>query len=115
MLKYVMGAIALSSCTAVIAEPRFYTEYKNDFLLQDQHYIDNSVRNNLRLGIQGDIFYFEAGGTEQDDSYGASFEAGYKWKPTTKWEFKGKAEGFQPDTFEGDVGTKLETEVRYYF
>lgn len=114
MKKFII-AIALISSSA-IADQRFYTEYKNDMIFIDNHYLDNSVRNNIRFGVQGDIFYFEAGTTETNHQLGASYEAGYKYKfGLDKVEIKGKLEGYQFDNYEGSTSSKFETEVRYYF
>jgi len=115
MIRNIILGTALMASTAAMAEVRYYSEYKNDFVLRDFDYQDNTMRNNLRFGAQGEIFYVELGPTEWDDTIGASYEVGYKWRPVENWEFKGKAEGYQFDNFEGNVGSKLETEVRYYF
>jgi hypothetical protein len=81
----------------------------------DGHYLDNSARNNLRLGVQGEVFYVEAGPVENHGNYGTSYEVGYKYGINESWQIKGKLEGYQFDSWEGDVGSKFETEVRYYF
>lgn len=96
-------------------EARYYTEYKNDWIWNDGHYQDNSSRNNLRLGVQFPIFYLEAGPVENDGEFGTSYEVGYKYNFNSDWQIKGKLEGYQLDSFEGNVGSKFETEVRYYF
>lgn len=101
--------------SSVQAEPRYYVEYKNDILLRDEHYVDNSARNNIRAGVQGEVFYIEAGPVENSGNFGTSYETGYKYKFNNSLEFKGKLEGYQFDSFEGSSSSKFETEVRYYF
>lgn len=115
-MKKVILLTALATSFSVNADQRFYTEYKNDMVFIDNHYLDNSARNNIRFGVQGDIFYFEAGTTEMNSEVGASYEAGYKYKfGYDKVEIKGKLEGYQFDNYEGSTSSKFETEVRYYF
>ncbi len=113
--KAILAATLALAATAASADVRFYTEYKHDLNFVDEEYVDDSARNNLRFGAQGEVFYLEVGPTERAGNFGTSYEAGYKYRPTTQWEFKGKLEGYQYDSFEGDIGSKLETEVRYYF
>lgn len=113
--KLILGTVLLAAAAFATADIRYYTEYKHDLNFIDEEYVDDSARNNLRFGAQGEVFYLELGPTERAGNFGTSYEAGYKYRPTTQWELKGKLEGFQFDSFEGDIGSKLETEVRYYF
>lgn len=110
----VLFASILAACS-VQAEVRYYTEYKNDVVFLNDNYVDNSARNMIRTGVEGSIFYFEAGPVTHNSDLGASYEVGYKYKLQDKWVFKGKLEGFQYDNYEGDTASKFETEVRYYF
>lgn len=116
MFQNICMALILVTCAgAATADTRWYTEYKHDMNFIDEEYVQDSARNNLRFGAQGEIFYIEAGPSERAGDFGASLEAGYKWKFADSWELKGKLESFQFDQNEGDVGSKIETELRYYF
>ena len=110
---YKFLALILVANTA-IADVRYYTEFKNDMLVYDTHYVDNTASNNLRFGMQGDVFYAEAGPVYKNHESGTGYELGYKYD-YSRFQFKGKFEGYQFDSFEGKPASKFETEVRYYF
>ena len=107
--------IAALIATPAFAEVKYYTEYKNTLVLESTSYLDNSALNDMRVGVQGEIFYIEAGAADFNNLYGAGLEAGYKYNFTDNWQIKGKYEGRQFDTFEQDYLGKVETEVRYTF
>ena len=116
MIRQLIAGVSLLTATAVAtAEIRYYTEYKHDMNFINEDYVDNSARNNLRFGAQGEVLYLELGPTERSGEFGGSYEVGYKYSFNENWQIKGKLEGFQFDNYEGDVGSKFETEVRYYF
>lgn len=110
-----IASMLMVASVAANADIRWYTEYKHDMLFIDEEYVEDSARNNLRFGGQGEIFYIEAGPSERAGDFGTSLEAGYKWNFAESWQLKGKLESFQFDQNEGDVGSKFETELRYYF
>jgi hypothetical protein len=114
-MKKLTIAIALISST-VMADPRYYTEYKNTMGFIDTDYVHNSSVNDLRLGVKFDNnMYIEAGASERDGNIGTGFEAGYKFK-FDAFEVKGKVEDRQMDHIgSGTWVGKIETEVRYYF
>lgn len=97
------------------AEVKYYTEYKNTLGLEGTSYLDDTALNDMRVGVQGDIFYLEAGAVDFNNQYGSGLETGYKYDFTSNWQIKGKYEARQIDTFESDFLGKFETEVRYTF
>lgn len=95
------------------AEPRYYTEFKNELNFEDFSYQNQSYRNSLRLGMINGPIYFEAGPSQNSDEVGASYEFGYKKNLSDQIELKGKIEGYRFGN--EDVKSKVETELRYYF
>jgi hypothetical protein len=81
-----------------------YIEYKNELSFQEYNY--KKQENYIRIGGQGQKFYYEVGPMFNNDSeFKMSAELGYKFKfdlveVKGKWELK-------------DKDHKLETEIRY--
>lgn len=116
MIKQAIAGLMLATATSMAsAEVWYYTEYKHDMLFEDEHYVNNSARNQMRFGAQGTIFYIELGPAEQAGEWGASLEAGYNYNISNSWEIKGEVETYQFDQNEGLIDSKVETELRYYF
>ena len=92
-MKKIIAASLLFAALPAAAELKFYSKYENEVYFLDQDYVENSALNSARVGMEGDHFYLEAGTVVYD----------------------GEVEGFQVDSFEGDVYSRVETELRYYF
>jgi len=110
----VLAVVAALASTSALAEVQYYTGYKNTLQFEDFDYVDNTSINDLRVGVQGEHLYLELGPSEFDGEVGSGFEAGYRYR-FNNFEFKGEVEGRQIDSFECDVFSRVETEVRYYF
>lgn len=114
-MKNILAASLLFAAVPAAAEVQVYTKYENEMLFINEDYVDNSSLNSGRVGLQTTNFYFEVGPAFLDGEVGSSFEAGYVFPFGEHIEVRGEVEGYQIDSFEGDVGSRLETEVRYYF
>lgn len=114
-MKKIIAASLLFAALPAAAELKFYSKYENEVYFLDQDYVENSALNSARVGMEGDHFYLEAGTVVYDGEVGASYEAGYKFPFWNNFEVRGEVEGFQVDSFEGDVYSRVETELRYYF
>jgi hypothetical protein len=115
MTKYLIAAGLLAVASSALAEVRFYGEYRNEVGFVDEHYVDNSSINTVSLGAQGKYLYAEVGPAFYDGEYGLALEAGYSIPFADNWEIRGEVETFQLDSFEGEIGSRVETEIRRYF
>jgi hypothetical protein len=115
MFRPLVFTVGLLASSAASSQVWYYTEYENESYFSDVSYVDNSSINHVRFGAQGDIFYIELGPAENDGEWGSSLEAGYKYNITDHFEVSGEIETVQLDAYEGDIGSRVETRVRYYF
>lgn len=116
MIKQAIAGVLLATAASTAsAEIWYYAEYKHDMLFEDEQYVNDSARNQVRFGAQGTIFYIELGPAEQAGDWGTSLEAGYNYNITDRLEIKGEVETYQFDQHEGLIDSKVETELRYYF
>lgn len=108
MKKLIMTLTILFTPPTWADDPRYYTEYKNEWNVTDA-WNYKSTQQFLRFGIEFDKWYAEVGPMYSGaGELNYSSEVGYKFKITDRLQLKGKFET-------KDAGSKLETEFRYYF
>jgi len=118
MRKFITASLLAASAAVAapaVAELQFYGTYENESLFNNETYVHNSAINAARLGVGTERFYLEVGAAENQGEFGTSYEAGYSLPFWERFEFRGEIEGYQLDTFDGDFGTRVETQLRVYF